>query len=112
MIQGMICGDSKRSLLPALRNLAKLGIKLRTDEETISRVVEIWKRIEAVGADAEWEDRLMKLKDVDFIAKEHLLELAQLLSMKDKDFDEFARLHRELRRLLRSRLIQSNSAKR
>ncbi len=44
-----------------LENLSRLGLKIRTDPENVSRIVDLQKRIEGFGSEPELSDRLEKL---------------------------------------------------
>ena len=45
-----------------------------------------------------WEDKVQALEGVGFLAKQSVIEYARYASMSDKDFEEYVRLLRELRR--------------
>jgi len=88
----------------AFKSLDKLGLQAPSDPETVSRIVELEQRIDKIGRKDELMEHIAELEDVDFILKQDLAGYVKLLSMTDEEFDEFMRLSRELRTLLRSRV--------
>lgn len=85
----------------ALKGLEKLGYKLECEEEAATKLVNIQKRMWETGAKLEWDDRIAELENVDFFGRQALMEYARFLSMKDEEFEEYLKLHREMRDLLR-----------
>src|SRR2546428_9704079 len=88
----------------ALQALAKIGLRVRTDPEVVARIVELEKRMEAVGEKPEWAEAISGLEGVDFFVKQGITHLAKLLTMTDKEFTEYLNVERAYRKLLRSLL--------
>lgn len=90
----------------ALGKLPDLGIKVHLDDETVSRIVDLIKTMKAPEEKSPWNEKVADLQGVGFLAKQTLLEYANLLSMNDKEFDTFLDRYRELRRTLKSLVEQ------
>jgi serine phosphatase RsbU (regulator of sigma subunit) len=56
-------------------------------------------------------DRIGALDDVDFFVKQSLMEYSMLLSMTDGEYEEYDKLERELRKLLRSAVVPKQKTK-
>jgi hypothetical protein len=85
-----------------LQALSKVGLRVRTDPEVLSRLVELEKRMEEIGAKQDWSEKIASLDDVDFFVKQDIAHTGKLFSMSDKEFNEYLELVREQRRLWRS----------
>jgi len=86
----------------AIEGLKKLGMKVNCGAENMSKVLKIVKGMKDPFIRKEWADKISALDDVDFLARQAVFEYANLLSMSDKDFEEFLNHYKELRELLRS----------
>jgi DNA-binding transcriptional ArsR family regulator len=102
--QGVSPAYAQEMATEALRALSKIGLRVRTDPDIVSRIVELEKRMEAIGGKEEWAEAIAGLADVDFLVKQHVGHLANLLTMTDKEFTEYLNVEREHRKLLRSLL--------
>lgn len=87
-----------------LEALGKVGVKVRTDADTVKRIVELEKRIESAGRRPEFDEKVAVLADVDFLAKQGVYQYGKLLNMTNEEYEEFLKLLRELRKLLRAKL--------
>src|SRR3989304_445034 len=63
-----------------------------------------------MGAKEELMNRVAELEDVDFFTKQEAAEFAKLVSMTDKAYDEYLELWRDLRRLLKTELVETVKA--
>jgi len=92
-----------------LSALSKLGLDVQIDDETITRIVELTKRLESVGykAKTELQEKIADLENVDFLTKQAIVKYVQLLTMSDKQFDDMLDLERELRTLLKSKIAKT-----
>jgi DNA-binding transcriptional ArsR family regulator len=92
-----------------LSALGKLGLDVQIDDETITRIVELTKRLESVGykAKTELQEKIADLENVDFLTKQAIVKYVQLLTMSDKQFDDMLDLERELRSLLKSKIAKT-----
>ncbi len=97
--------------LEAVQALAKIGFPVRADAKAVSRIVEVEKRMGEIGDKSEWSDRVADLENVDFLVKQDVFHFLKLLSMSDREFDEYVDLIREHRRLVRSLASERTSAR-
>ncbi|MGQ9588161.1 MAG: ArsR/SmtB family transcription factor [Thermoplasmata archaeon] len=108
-------GKAQRSELEhtkmALECIGKLGIDFHVDKDLISKIVDVTKKMKQFGYRPEWTEKISECEDVDFFAKQTLVEYMHILSMTDQEFEELLRHYRELRRLLRSGVVQSGRPK-
>ena len=90
----------------ALKALERIGFKLKYDQKTISKIVElIMDQKDCCGA-KEYEDAVSKLDDIDFITKQNVQEYAGILSMSDEEYAERNELRKKFRDLLKSMLVR------
>ncbi len=97
---------ARREVKQALESLPKLGIEVEIDDKTISQLVDLQMRIDSLGGHTEFEDKSAELEDVDFLTKQSIGKYARRITMSDKEFEEYLRLVREFRDLLRSKLLK------
>jgi len=95
----------EQQALEALQNLSKIGVAVKVDEGSASKLVSIQNRMQNLGCKQEWTDEVSDLEDVDFFGKQQLLEYACYLFMSEAEFKEYCELHNEIRHLLRSKLV-------
>lgn len=93
-----------------LQALSKIGLRVRTDPEVLSRLVELDKRMEQIGAKQDWAEKIASLEDVDFFVKQDIAHTGKLFTMSDKEFNEYLDLVREQRRLWRSLVEEAPKA--
>jgi DNA-binding transcriptional ArsR family regulator len=87
----------------SLRALTTLDLGVASfDKKTLSQILEIEKKIGAIGRRPGLEDRVTRLEDIDIIAKQDVYKYAQLATMSDKEFEESLNLQKKLRHLLKS----------
>ncbi len=99
-------GYAESRTLEALKGLESLGFAVSTDPESMSRIVDLERRIDRFGISEETLDRIVGLENVDFVMKQDLGHYAKLASMNDAEFAEYLRLQEELRRLLHSEVTE------
>ncbi len=97
-------GWAENKTQEALRALGQLGILAPTDPETVARIVDLERRLVHLGANDEWIERIAEMENVDFLTKQDLEHYAKFLAMTDEDIEDYLKLSRELRKLLRSTL--------
>jgi DNA-binding transcriptional ArsR family regulator len=85
-----------------LSSLAKIGIKVATDDESVARLVKAASSMKDCTNNSTWFDKISELEDVDFFTKQGMIEYSCLATMSDKEFEEFLDGYREMRKLLRS----------
>lgn len=100
--EGMSQDYMEQKIVEALQALSKIGLRVRTDAQVVSRLVELEKRLEQLGENADVADAIANLEDVDFFVKQGVSHLTKLTTMSDKQFTEYLNLVREHRKLLRS----------
>jgi hypothetical protein len=96
--------------------LNKLGLKMNTDEEVLTRAAKLEGKISALGMRPELEEKISQLEDVGFFTRQHAYKYAQMATMTDKQFEEMITATRELRHLLtecleKAPVTQSHSAR-
>ncbi len=88
----------------ALEVLQKAGLEIHLDDQTVSKLVKL-KQSKGHGGDRELETRVTELEDVDFNAQQTATHFANLISMGDKDFEQYLEREKEFRDLLRSMIM-------
>lgn len=111
MGKGGRSGAAEATTAEALKSLSKLGFKVEIDPATAAKIVDVVRRIEEIESKGKWADRIAELKDVDFTVGQELQHYAAMVSMTDEDCNEFIRLIREHRRLLKSVIVESPEGK-
>jgi len=86
----------------AMDGMRKLGMKVNCSPEKSADVLKLVKEMKDPFTNTEWADKITALDDVDFLSRQTIFEYANLLSMTDKDFEEFLKCYRNLRKMLRS----------
>jgi len=104
--------QAEQRLRETLLSLDKLGIKVRVEEDTVAQIIKTQGKIESFGGREELEERVSKLDAVDFLGKQELASVATMISLTDKQFQEWLGLQKELRRLLRGLLTATAGAAR
>jgi len=102
--------QAEQRLRDTLLSLDKLGIKVRVEEDAVARIIKTQGKIETFGDKEEIEEKVSKLDDVDFLGKQELAGVATMISLSDKQFQEWLRLQKELRKLLRGLLTETTGA--
>jgi len=100
--EGMSSAYAEAKTKEALEALARIGLPVRMDPEVVAKLVETVKQMETIGDKSERSESIAGLEDVDFFVKQELVHIAKLLSISDKEFNEYLRLIREQRKLMRS----------
>ncbi len=93
--------QAEQRLRDTLLSLDKLGIKVRVEEDTVARIIKTQGRIETFGDRQDLEERVSKLDGVDFLGKQELASIATMITLTDKQFQEWLELQKELRILLK-----------
>ncbi len=90
----------------ALGALDKLGFKAKVDPDVVTKVVDLMKRMKEPDATSPWTEKVNELTDVSYFTKQELLEFTYLMSVSDKEFESFLKCYRDLRKTLRSTLLE------
>ncbi len=94
--------EARKEIADAFKHLPKLGLKVKVDQETISKLVDSWIDFCACGEDPQLEEKISSMDDVDFFAKQNLIEMIHYINVSDKDFEKRIEMLRKFRDLLRS----------
>jgi DNA-binding transcriptional ArsR family regulator len=86
----------------ALQALNQLGMEARVDDEIVSRLIKISKQMNELALTPDMEDRIQKLEGIDFIGKKHVADYLNLLTMSDRQYEEWLNFERTRRNLLKS----------
>ncbi|TLZ53114.1 MAG: winged helix-turn-helix transcriptional regulator [Methanobacteriota archaeon] len=86
----------------ALMALPQLGFTTEWDDATVQRLVKLQVRMEELGTDPTLEDQVQELENVGFLTKQHVSKFLHLLAMSDAEFEEYLKLHREMRDAVRT----------
>lgn len=84
-----------------LKSLSTAGLMRHFDDQTASKAVKLLQRARSIIFGDALTRRLEKLEDAALAVRLHTSEYAQLLLMSDAQFDEYQKLQRQLRELLR-----------
>ena len=94
----------------ALGALGKLGVRAEVGPKDISRVVNLIKAMKEPEAGTPWTDKINELENVSYLAKQQLLEFTYLMTVGDREFEAFLEGYRELRKSLRSLILEPATA--
>src|SRR6266567_9228812 len=96
--------QAEQRLRDTLLSLDKLGIKVQIDDDALAQIIKTQGKIESFGGKQDLEERVSKLDGVDFLGKQELASIATMISLTDKQFQEWLELQKELRKLLKGLL--------
>ncbi len=88
----------------ALSALDKLGFKVQVSPEVVTKVVALMKKMKQPDATSPWTEKVNGLADVNYFVKQELLEFTYLMAVSDKEFEDFIKCYRDLRKTLKSTL--------
>ncbi len=95
-------GYQEQRMGDSLQALGLLGIKVHVDEPTVSKMVQLVNKMNQSALKPNLEEKIAKLESVDFVGKQEIAKLVNLLSMSDKQYEEWVNLQKEFRELLKS----------
>ncbi len=98
---------AERNTAEALKVLPRLGFPVQAGPETVSKLVELERRMDEIGEKSEWTDKIAGLDDVDFITKFGVSHYAKMLSMSDEEYNEYLKLSKEWRKVIRQTVLES-----
>lgn len=84
-----------------LDSLSSAGLVRPVDSQITSKAVKILQRTRAVNFGDDLTRKLERVQDAGLAVKLHTTDYAQLLLMNDSQFEEYQKLQRQLRELLR-----------
>lgn len=97
-------GYMEQRLKESLQSLAKLGIHVKIDPDTASKIVDVQNKLESIGSNPELDEKISSLEGVDFVGKQEVQRYARMLTMTDQQLQEWFRLYKEFNRLLKTLL--------
>lgn len=109
--EGTTAGYLEQHTKDALQSLRALGFNVRVSEEDVSRMVNIMKKMDAVGHIPPMQEKIAELEGVDFIGKQEVAKMVNILSMTEKQFEEWLDQYRQVRQLLKSMTAQEIAPK-
>lgn len=109
--EGTTAGYLEQHTKDALQSLRALGFNVRVSEEDVSRMVNIMKKMDAVGHIPPMQEKIAELEGVDFIGKQEVAKMVNILSMTEKQFEEWLDQYRQVRQLLKSMMAQEIAPK-
>ena len=95
---------AEQRLGDTLRALPKIGIEVKVEDSTVSKISKVQNRLGLLGERKDLEEKISNLADVDFVGKQELASVAKMISMSDRQFQEWMRLQKSLRTELKSLL--------
>ncbi len=98
-----VAEDEIRECLSALD---KLGLKAKITPETVAKVVQLMISMKGAESNSPWTEKINELEDVSFFGKQELVEVVYLMTTSDSEFEGFLKKYRELRKTLRSTLLE------
>ncbi len=104
--QGNSQGVMEQRLKESLQHIGNLGLKVKFDEATINKLVELFSNEDKEALDPKLLEKIQKLEGVDLITKQSIAHIANLLTMSDYHFNSMLSKQRELRELLVSSLLE------
>ena len=103
--------QAEQRLREALLSLDKVGIKAKVDDAALGQIIKVQARIGELFEKGELQDKMSKLEGVDFLTRQEMTSLASMASLSDKQFQEWMKLQKELRDLLKGILTSTGSTK-
>ena len=95
-------GYEEQRMRDSLQALNQVGVSAQVDEATVAKMVELSHKMNQIAMKPSLEEKISKLETVDFVGKQEIAKFVNLLSMSDKQYEEWAGLQREFRELLKS----------
>ena len=95
-------GYEEQRMRDSLQALSQVGVSVHVDEPTVSKMVELSTRMNQIALKPYLEEKISKLDTVDFVGKQEIAKFVNLLSMSDKQYEEWLNLQKEFRELLKS----------
>ena len=96
---------AEQRLRDNLMSLEKLGINVKIQDNDVAQILKVQKKIGNLGTNRALQEKVSKLEEVDFVGKQELTSAASMISLTDKQFQEWLDLLKELRRQLRGLLV-------
>lgn len=94
------CDDADHSR-EAMEGLAKIGAISKLDPQTTDKAIGLLSKLAKKESKLKWSNKITDLEDANFFAKQVMHEYASLITLSDAEFDEYVRIEKELRKLLK-----------
>ncbi len=92
----------EQRLKESLQALPKIGFNVQVDDATVSKIVEVQKKLQSLGSNEALDEKVRELQSIDFIGKQELASYGRMLAMTDQESQEWFRLYKEFNRLLKT----------
>jgi DNA-binding transcriptional ArsR family regulator len=102
---------AEQRLREALLSLDKVGIKVKVEEAALGEIIKTQAKIAEFFDESELHEKVSKLEGIDFLTRQEMASLASMMSLTDKQFQEWLGLQKELRELLRGLLTKTQTGK-
>jgi len=86
----------------SLEALQKLGLNVKVDSETVSKLVEVQQKLEGIGSNPVLDEKVAGLEGIDFLGKQEITRYARMVAMTEGQWQEWFRLYKEFSQLLKS----------
>jgi DNA-binding transcriptional ArsR family regulator len=93
--------QAEQRLRDALLSLDKVGIKVKVEEDTLGGIIKTQAKIADLFEREDLQDKMSKLAGVDFLTRQEMTSIASMISLTDKQFQDWLELQKELRQLLK-----------
>jgi predicted transcriptional regulator len=77
----------------------RLGFNLKYDDSIAQEIVETQNKVSPLSDTEKLDEAISKLDDVDFLSKQHAVEIAKILSLSEEEFEEKIASERKIRKL-------------
>lgn len=108
--EGNTAGFLEQHTRDALQSMRTLGFNVRVSEEDVSRMIDLMKRLNGVEHIPPMQEKIAELEGVDFIGKQEVAKFVNILSMTEKQFEEWIGQYRQVRQLLKSMTTETQIA--
>ena len=88
----------------SLDALQRIGLKIEYTEENVKKLAELSTEMDLCCKNTEYEDLINELDDVDFITKQTVTKMADMLSMDNESHNKKVKLQSKYYKLLKSLL--------
>jgi DNA-binding transcriptional ArsR family regulator len=89
----------------SLEALQKIGISVKIDPGTVSKIVEVQKKLEELGSNPVLDEKVGGLEAIDFLGKQEIKNYGRIIAMTDEQWQEWFRLYQEFRQLLKTMVL-------
>ncbi len=100
----------EQRLKESLQALPKIGFNVQVDDATVSKIVEVQKKLQSLGSNEALDEKVRELQGVDFVGKQELASYGRMLAMTDQESQEWFRLYKEFNRLLKTLITPAKRA--